>query len=37
VWVIRNGINDLAQDDKTDFENFGNVPVETAKDRKSVV
>jgi hypothetical protein len=36
VWVIRNGINDLAQDDKTDFENFGNVPVETANGNGAV-
>jgi hypothetical protein len=26
VWVIRNGLNDTAQDDKTDFTNIGNKP-----------
>ncbi|MDR2097540.1 MAG: leucine-rich repeat domain-containing protein [Spirochaetaceae bacterium] len=29
-WVIRNGVNDLAQDNRTDFTNFGNKPVTEA-------
>jgi hypothetical protein len=26
VWIIRNGLNDLAQDGNTDFSNFGSSP-----------
>jgi hypothetical protein len=35
-WVIRNGLNALPQDDRTDFTNFGNVPVGTANGNGAV-
>jgi hypothetical protein len=35
-WVIRNGLNDMPQDDKTDFAYFGNVPVEMANGNGAV-
>jgi hypothetical protein len=35
-WVIRNGINDLPQDDRTDFTNFGIAPVTEANGNGAV-
>jgi hypothetical protein len=35
-WVIRNGLNDLPQNDKTDFEKFGTVPITEANGNGAV-
>jgi hypothetical protein len=36
VWVIRNGLNDFPQDQLTDFEKFGNVPISEANGNGAV-
>jgi hypothetical protein len=36
VWIIRNGLNGLAQNDYTDFTNFGNMPIGAANGNGAV-